>query len=124
MDTQQLDDILHEVVCISNLSIRRLQFLKRHKIEIKSKNKYDTVLLVTTGTMRACILDEDSFTEVKAPHILILEKEKEYTLESLDNYVEAYDISALRHSTGDIVNPENLVRTNYPFNTGVSLEEQ
>lgn len=124
MDEKEFDDVLHDIVCISNLNIRRVQFTRRHKIDTRHKMQFDTVLLVTAGTVRVAILEEDTFAEFKAPHTIILERDKSYTIESLENYVELYDISALRHKTGDIVNPDNLVRANYPFDSSRSIEEQ
>lgn len=124
METQNFDDILHNVVCISNLNVRRIQINRQHKIDTRIKQQFDTVLLLTTGKARVCLLHEDAFLELDAPHILVLEKDKEYTIESLSTYVELYDIGALRHSTGDVVDPENLVRANYPFDSGKSLEDQ
>lgn len=120
----EIKDILHNVVCISNLSVRRIQITQQHQIDTRSASKFDSVLLVTTGTVRICIMEEDSFAEVTAPHMIVLEKDKVYTIEALEPYVELYDIGAYRHLNGDIVNPENLIRANYPFDPSKGLEEQ
>lgn len=123
-NTQQIDSISHHRVCVSNLSVRRIEFLSKNLIEQRSSSQYDTVLLVTKGIIRISVVKDDIFTDFAAPHTVILEKGRDYTFESVDDFVEIFDIGALRHNTGDIVNPENLVRSDYPFDPTRSYEEQ
>lgn len=115
--------VQHQVICISNLCVRQVGLMAKNAYDTRHSSPYDSVLLVTNGSIRAAIVDEDVYTEFKAPHIVILEKDKEYILEALDDETIVYDISALRTSTGDIVNPDNLVRADYPFNTSKPFEE-
>lgn len=121
--TEVLDDIQIHEVCIQNLCVRNMHFLKKGVTQERYPIQYDTVVLVTNGTIGAT-MDNEAFTIFEAPHMIILEKGHKYVFEAMEDNAIIYDISALRHNTGDIVNPENFVRANYPFDTAKSFEEQ
>lgn len=125
MNSEQVyDSLTQNVVCIRNLCVRKFDFLNNGVVETRNSSAYESVILLTRGSIRASILTEDVFTEFSAPHMVVLEKDTEYIFHSLEDGTELYEISALRHETGDIVNPDNLVRQNYPFDTTRSFEEQ
>ncbi len=122
MDEQkELPKISHEVVCVSNLSVRRVNMREVDTEEIKTPIQYSTVLLLTIGqvqvTCESLKEDREDIAVYTAPSIVVLEKDFGYKFKSLTEITELYDISALRDNGGDVVNPENLVREDYPFDT-------
>ena len=128
MDEQQeLPNISHEVVCISNLSVRRINMREVNTEETKTPTQYNTILLLTIGqvevTCEAPGEDREDIAVYTAPSIVVLEKDFGYKFKSLTEVTELYDISALRDNSGDVVNPENLVREDYPFDTTKPFEK-
>lgn len=122
MDEQQeLPKISHEVVCISNLSVRRVNLREIGTEEIKTPTQYNTIMLLTIGQVEIICEspgeDREDIAVYAAPSIVVLEKDCGYRFKSMTEVAELYDISALRDNNGDVVNPENLVREDYPFDT-------
>lgn len=122
MDEQQeLPKISHEVVCISNLSVRRVNMREINTEETKTPAKYNTILLLTIGqvevTCESTSEDREDIAVYTAPSIVVLEKDCGYRFKSMTEIAELYDISALRDNKGDVINPDNLVREDYPFDT-------
>lgn len=127
MEQQELPLISHEVVCISNLSVRRINMREIDTEETKTPTQYNTIMLLTIGQIQVtCESPEDGGEDLAvyvAPSIVVLEKDFGYKFKSLTEVTELYDVSALRDNSGDVVNPENLVREDYPFDTTKPFEK-
>lgn len=118
------DAIQQNLVCVRNLSVRKIDIGAEGAQYHRNESAFETVLLLTKGQIRGCDLSENVYTDFVAPHMIIMEKDKQYVIESKDEHVELFEIGALRHETGDIVNPDNLIRENYPFDVSRPYEDQ
>lgn len=119
-----LDAVQQNVVCVSNFCVRRVEIGSLEAKHFFDPSPYDRIMLVTSGSIKGCDLKHNVYTEFDAPHMIILEKDTEYAIIPTTDHVMLYELSALRHETGDIVDPENLIRENYPFDTTRSFEDQ
>lgn len=124
MDKLFYDPVQRNMVCISNYCVERIEFGAEEANYFLEAAEFERILLLTAGSIKGCDLTNSVYTEFEAPHMIVLEKDKEYAVTSQSTSAQLYILSALRHKNGDFVNPENLIRDNYPFDTTRSFEDQ
>lgn len=91
---------------VHQVYIRLMNFLKVGDVHEGHKHEYDHMTLLSKGSLKVTIEGEDSvFT---APILIFIDKDKEHTLEALEDDTVASCIHAIRDAEGDIVDPESM----------------
>ena len=113
------------MICVSNVFTRIMVFNKAGDIEMGHKHNYDHGTLVSTGSVRVDILEEDKKTIIsskvfKAPTFIFVKKDYYHQLTALEDNTICACIHALRTNDDEIVDPDFLVDakfTKYGDNT-------
>lgn len=97
-----------KMVCVSNLWVRQMHFLKAGDQNEGHVHNFDHITLLSKGSVAVDV--EGSVTEFKAPHMIYIAKGKAHYLKALEDNTVACCIHALR--TGereeDILDPSMI----------------
>lgn len=97
-----------KMVCVSNLWIRQMTFVKAGDQNEGHVHNFDHITLLSLGSVNVHV--GDKVTTFKAPHVIYIAKGKSHFIEALEDNTIAHCVHALR--TGereeDILDPSMI----------------
>jgi hypothetical protein len=102
-----------KIIAVSNVYCRLMNFEKAGYEEIGHTHFYDHGTLVSSGSVRVEILDDDNNTVsskvFQAPGFIFVEKDKKHRITSLEDNTIVVCIHALRDVYDNLLDPDFLI---------------
>ena len=103
------------IIAVSNVFCRLMNFKNKGDIEEGHKHTYHHATLVSSGSVRVEILDDNInqnivlSKEFTAPNFIFIDKDKNHRIISLEDNTVCSCIHAVRDIEGEIVDPAFLI---------------
>jgi len=102
-----------KIIAVSNVFCRLMNFVNAGDIEQGHKHTYDHATLVSSGSVRVEVLNDDgtiaSSKEFVAPSMVFIHKDRTHKLVALEDNTVCSCIHAIRDVEGQILDPEFLI---------------
>lgn len=112
------------IIAVSNVFCRLMNFKNKGDIEEGHKHTYHHATLVSSGSVRVEILDDNInqnivlSKEFTAPNFIFIDKDKNHRIISLEDNTVCSCIHAVRDIEGEIVDPAFLIEPVWSENKG------
>lgn len=111
-----------KIIAVSNVFSRVMHFKQAGDMEHGHKHTYDHATLVSSGSVRVDILDDnlamESTRDFVAPDMIFVRKDKNHRLTALEDNTVCACIHALRTVEDDLVAPDFLIDSYSPAHKG------
>jgi quercetin dioxygenase-like cupin family protein len=97
-----------------------MMMFEKGDVEQGHTHHYDHLTLLASGIVKVTVEGKD--TVFKAPHMLVIVKDKVHRIEALENGTVAYCVHAIRDSEGNIMDPDMLPASGEPWRPGLLAE--
>lgn len=101
-----------QIGCVSNVYIRMMHFHKAGDIEEGHAHQFDHVTFLSKGSMK--IVVEGIEKTFRAPHMILIAKNKHHEMTALEDDTIMSCIHALRGFDGDVLDPDQIPYDNNP----------